>query len=212
MDFQLFKQLIQEQIANRLPGETAHSNLMPMNRSSTSIFIQNKAKHRKSAVGLILYPEVETIKCVLIERPSYDGFHSGQISFPGGKINPKDPHLEYTARRECYEEINLPIGNGELIGKLSEVYIPVSQFLVQPFVFILSQKPLLSPDEREVKSIIEFDIFHLLKDSVLKTKDMMLTKGYSEKNVPYFDLDGHTVWGATAMILSEFREILRVVC
>lgn len=211
MDFQDFKRRFQTQLLNGLPGESAHSHLMPINRPFTSQSLKDKPNYRKSAVGLILFPEIQSTKCVLIERPSYDGVHGGQISFPGGKMDPEDPHLEYTARRECFEEVNLPFGHGEVLGSLSEVYIPVSKFLVQPFVFYLDEKPILTPDQREVESIIEFNIYDLLNDQNLKTKDIQLSQGYTQKNVPYFDIDGHIVWGATAMMLSEFREILRVI-
>ena len=101
---------------------------MPVNRPFTSTSLASKPDYRKSAVGIVLYPEVATANCVLIERPSYDGAHSGQISFPGGKMDLEDPHLEYTARRECFEEIDLPMESGQLIGGLTDVYIPVSNF------------------------------------------------------------------------------------
>ena len=210
MDFQLFRQKIQEQLTTKLPGEAAHNKLMPSNRRSNNT-LKDTSKLRKSAVGLILFPEKGITKCILIKRPSYDGFHSGQICFPGGKMDINDSDLEYTARRECYEEVNLPMGDADLIGELSEVYIPVSQFLVHPFVFALNKKPELHPDEREVDSIIEFDVFDLLKASTLKVKDMQLTQTYIHKNVPYFDIEGHVVWGATAMILSEFRALIRLL-
>lgn len=159
----------------------------------------------------MLYPTTNSANCVLIERPSYDGVHGGQISFPGGKMDATDPHLEYTARRECFEEINLPLEAGKLIGSLTDVYIPVSNFLVSPYVFSLDETPSLTPDEREVESIIEFDVLQLLDHSQIKTKDMKLGKGFIQKNVPYFDINGHVVWGATAMMLSEFREIIKVI-
>ena len=211
MDFNSFKQAIEHQINHNLPGENAHSHVMPINRPFTSTSLASKPDYRKSAVGIVLYPELSTTNCVLIERPSYDGVHSGQISFPGGKMDLEDPHLEYTARRECFEEIDLPIESGQLIGGLTDVYIPVSNFLMSPFVFSLEERPILTPDEREVESIIEFDIFQLLEKDRLKTMDMKLGKGFTQKNVPYFDINGHVVWGATAMVLSEFREIIRAI-
>ena len=82
---------------------------------------------------------------------------------------------------------------------------------MSPFVFSLEERPLLKPDQREVESIIEFDIFQLLEDKRLKTMDMKLGKGFTQKNVPYFDINGHVVWGATAMVLSEFREIIKAI-
>jgi len=192
-----------------LPGEVAHSALMPINRAFTSHALKDNPEYRKSAVGVILYPHEGTLKSVLIQRPNYDGTHGNQVSFPGGKMDPNDIDLEFTARRECFEEVNLPVDVGTTIGTLSDVYIPVSKFLVQPYILTLEEAPILSPDEREVESIIHFDIFQLLKDSILKTTDINLKKGFVRKDVPYFDINGHIVWGATAMMLSEFKEILR---
>ncbi len=209
MDFNLFKQSVKHEVNHNLPGENAHGHVMPSNRPFTSTSLASKPDYKKSAVGIVLYPELTTVNCILIERPSYDGAHSGQISFPGGKMDLEDPHLEYTARRECFEEISLPMDSGQLIGRLTDVYIPVSNFLMSPFVFSIEERPILKPDEREVDSIIEFDILQLLEEKRLKTMDMKLGERFTQKNVPYFDINGHVVWGATAMVLSEFREIIK---
>ena len=146
--------------------------------------------------------------CILIQRPQYDGTHGGQVSFPGGKVDKVDDNLEATARRESFEEINLPFSAGELIGELSAVYIPVSNFMVQPFVFYIEELPELIPDEREVEDILHFDIELLRDDSILKKTDMTISKGFVQKNVPYFSIENKIVWGATSMILAEMKEVL----
>jgi 8-oxo-dGTP pyrophosphatase MutT (NUDIX family) len=205
---QFIKQFL-DIVNNGLPGEDAHSLLMPINRPFTSEALKNKAEYRQSAVSIILFEEDSTLKSILIERPEYAGLHSRQISFPGGKREPDDPNLEYTARRESYEEINLPMTEGKLVTKLSEIYIPVSKFLVQPYVFLIEKElPDLIPDQREVASIITYDLFTLTDANILKYMDMVFENGHKQKNIPYFEIEGHIVWGATAMMLAELKAII----
>lgn len=191
-----------------LPGEISHLPLMPLSRPLSSNAKARSTTYRESGVGIILHPKGDSVECILIERPPYDGAHGGQISFPGGKRDQSDIDLEFTARRECFEEVGLPIGYGEKVLALTEVFIPVSDFLVQPFIFFVKELPTLFPDNREVKSIISFDLFSLLDDTLLKRKTIKLQNGISIKNIPYFDIQEHVVWGATAMILSEVKAIL----
>lgn len=199
----------QSSIENGLPGELAHADLMPLNRPFSSKALQDAIDYRKSAVGIILYEDSRSIRCVLIQRPQYEGVHSSQVSFPGGKMDNTDPNLEFTARREVMEEIALPPHHMNTVGQLSHVYIPVSKFLVEPYVFFVEELPLLVPDEREVDEIFTFDIEDLLDDERLKLTDMKFRDGFTRKNIPYFDIEGRTVWGATAMILSEFKAVIK---
>lgn len=192
-----------------LPGEEAHAEVLPINRKYTSEALKLSDNIRQSAVGVLLYPKDSSIHSVLIQRPEYDGNHSNQLAFPGGKMDPGDPDLVHTARRECFEEVALPFGTGQHIGELTQVYIPVSNFLVQPYLFFMEELPPLIPDPREVKSIISFDIFELTRDELLKSTDIRLTQGLIRKNIPYYDINGHVVWGATAMMLSELKAILK---
>ena len=192
-----------------LPGELAHKEVLPINRKYTSEALKFSNSFRQSAVGILLYPKDSSIHSILIQRPEYDGNHSNQLAFPGGKMDPDDPDLIHTARRECFEEVALPFGTGKLIGELTQVYIPVSNFLVQPYLFFMEELPPLTPDQREVKSIISFDIFKLTKDEILKSTDIHISKGLIRKNVPYYDINGHIVWGATAMMLSELKVLLK---
>lgn len=191
------------------PGETGQLEAMPLNRPLTSEILRSAHSFRRSAVGIILYPNSGSIYSVLIRRPEYDGAHSSQIAFPGGKMDEDDRDLEATARRECFEEIRFPADKGELLGELTQVYIPVSSFLVHPFVFYTPEMPELLPDPREVDGIIHFDIFQLRDESILQQTDMRFKDGLVRRHIPYYAINGHTVWGATAMMLSEFKTILK---
>ena len=197
---------------NDLPGEKAHANLMPVNRPFTSEALERKPNYRKSAVALIIFPENEDIKSILIQRPDYNGTHGGQVSFPGGKMDDTDTDLEFTARREAFEEINFPLEAGNFLGKLSEIYIPPSNFLVEPNVFYVNNIPNLIGDKREVQSIITFNLFDLLHPDSFKVGDIRNINHLTRKNIPYFEIQDHKVWGATGMILAEMKEIiLRIV-
>ena len=121
-----------EVLKKGLPGDDAHQNLLPMKRLSARNAIAEKKEYRKSAVAIVLYVAKDTIQSILIQRPSYDGIHGGQVSFPGGKVDASDKDLIETAIRECHEEINQILTKEDLIGELSPVYIPVSNFMVQP--------------------------------------------------------------------------------
>lgn len=192
-----------------LPGEEAHQLLMPLKRPLSSLAkAEAKNNFRESAVGIVLYPSNDSIHCILIRRPSYDGVHSGQISFPGGKRDTTDIDLEFTARRECLEEIALPHGHGELIHPLTEVFIPVSKFSVQPFIFFTEDLPELTPDEREVEEIISFDLLELTRNANIPRTSIPSNAGFMMKDIPYFDIQGHIVWGATAMMLAEIKVLL----
>src|SRR3989338_3361833 len=106
-----------------LPGEESHVEAMPLNRPFSSLALQTAEHFRQSAVGIVVYPLQGAWKSVLIQRPNYEGTHSNQIAFPGGKKDSDDPDLEFTARRECHEEIGLPVDLGICLGRLTSVYI-----------------------------------------------------------------------------------------
>ncbi len=195
-------------LKNGLPGEAAHQLLMPLKRPLSSTAKSEAKNYRESAVGIVLHPFNNSIHCILIKRPSYEGAHGGQISFPGGKRDASDIDLEYTARRECLEEIALPHQHAELIHPLTEVFIPVSKFSVQPYIFFTDDLPELMPDEREVEEIISFDLFELTHKKEISRTSIPLNSGFTMKNVPYFDINGHVVWGATAMMLAEMKVLL----
>lgn len=192
-----------------LPGEQAHAHLMPVNRPFSSQVKMNAHDFRQSAVAIVLYEEQNELMSLLIQRPFYEGAHSQQIAFPGGKRDPEDPTIEYTARRECMEEVAIPMDSLSLIGALTDVYIPVSKFIVSPHLFAVESLPELIPDDREVDQIIPFNVSRLLDSDSIQYTDMHFGNGFKQKNVPYFAIEDKIVWGATGMILSEFRSILQ---
>lgn len=208
MKVQLFLDLFKQELADNLPGESAHLRMSPMNRPLSSLALKNAVDVRDSAVAVVLYRNKDQIECILTQRPEYDGSHGGQVSFPGGKKDPEDNDLEETARRECFEEIGIPKNEGMLLGQLTEVYIPVSGFLVKPFVYFHQELPQLKKDEREVAEILTFPLFDLKKEERISSTEIHLRNGMIYKNIPYFDLADKKVWGATALILNEIREIL----
>lgn len=208
MKVQLFLDLFKQELADNLPGERAHLRMSPTNRPLSSLALKNAVDVRDSAVAVVLYRNKDQIECILTQRPEYDGNHGGQVSFPGGKKDPEDKDLEETARRECFEEIGIPKNEGLLLGQLTEVYIPVSGFLVKPFVYFHQELPQLKKDEREVAEILTFPLFDLKKEERISSTEIHLRNGMIYKNIPYFDLADKKVWGATALILNEIREIL----
>ena len=205
---ELFLDKIKQEISERLPGETAHLKMSPEHRILSSAALKNAQNIRESAVAIVLYRIDDRIECILTQRPIYAGNHSGQVSFPGGKKDFSDENLEATARRECFEEIGIPREKGILLGKLTDVYIPVSGFLVKPFVFYHRELPDLIPDKREVAEILRFSLFDLKKETLISYTEIRLDDGTIFRNIPYFNLANKKVWGATALILSEIKEIL----
>jgi 8-oxo-dGTP pyrophosphatase MutT (NUDIX family) len=146
---------------------------------------------------------------VFIERVSNkkDDRHSGQISFPGGKLEDSDPSPAFAALRETEEEIGVEMNKVNLLGKLTDLYIPVSNFLVYPFVGFMEEEPVFRRQESEVASIVESPLDHLLTPETRGVTHLSIQNGLTIPDVPYFDVDGHVVWGATAMMLNEFLEL-----
>lgn len=194
--------------AKGIPGEDAHLELMPIGRTPSSSALKEAKNVKESAVGIYLYEELAKVKGILIQRPSYDGTHSGQISFPGGKKEQFDKNLQETARRESFEEVGIPLDKGKFIGKLTDVYIPVSNFLVVPHLFYLDEQIPLIKDNREVDEIVIFELEQLLSIQKIPSMTVELHNGFHAK-VPCFELADKKVWGATAIILNELRYLLR---
>jgi len=144
----------------------------------------------------------------LIQRPDYDGVHAKQMSFPGGKKDEEDESLKITALRETKEEIGIDPSKIEIIGSLTELYIIASNFNVLPTIGILRELPDFIADKHEVDEVIEVKLEDLMDDGKQKEKPLTILQGITI-NAPYFDLNDKVVWGATAMILSELKQILR---
>jgi 8-oxo-dGTP pyrophosphatase MutT (NUDIX family) len=171
----------------------------------------NPVDCREAGVLVLLYPPPTNgagpeLSLVLTRRAEYPGVHSGQISLPGGQREAGEL-LETTALRETIEEIGVPAHQVEIIGKLSPLYTPPSGFCIYPFVAVSRQRPNFLPDAQEVAEIIEASLSGLLDPATHKTEIWHFEK-YGERRVPFFDVFGYKVWGATAMILSELVLVL----
>lgn len=163
---------------------------------------------RTAAVLVLLYPVDDVPHTLLMLRPTYDGVHSAQVSFPGGRREPVDLDLAHTARREFTEETGMATDAVELIGPLSPVYIPPSRSLVTPYLAYAPQAGPFSPDPKEVAELIPVPIAELMRPDVLTTRRVFVQTLGQHWKVPAFLLQGHSVWGATALMLSELRALL----
>jgi 8-oxo-dGTP pyrophosphatase MutT (NUDIX family) len=206
--FTPFIHSLEQRLQQTLPGAEAQFKMASQFRLPIDMEQFDLSKARKGAVLILLYPHGDKINTVLTLRPSYDGVHSGQVSFPGGKLDPEDESLAAAALREAEEEVGLNRNEVTLIGNLTDLYIPPSNFLVSPFVGIMDKKPVLTKNEREVEKIIEVPITYFLDESI-KGKKMITPREFVSFEAPYYDVEGHTVWGATAMMLSEMMEVIR---
>ena len=193
-----------------LPGEEAHYKLAPLLRLNELKNINIDEKIPKyAAVLAVFYPdEKQMTRFVLILRKTYKGVHSNQVGFPGGRIEDEDEDLMATALRETEEEVGIPRNEVEVLRELTKLYIPPSNFWVQPYVGIMQKTPQLIPQEDEVEAVLEIALSDFLSDSCL-TRQTLSTSYAENIDVPAFILNEHVVWGATAMMLSELKDILQ---
>ncbi len=193
---------IRGEIEKGLPGRDQQYLMAPATRAVVDV--PDAPIH--SAVLLLIYPRSEP-HLVLMKRTHDGRIHSGQISLPGGRMEPSDRNLEETAIRETIEETGARLDKLAIAGSLTPLHIPVSNFLVHPFVGISGEPPDFWPDSREVEQLIEFPLYELFEERALKHKHEELFGKWVK--IPYYDIKGFEVWGATAMVLCEFIELWR---
>lgn len=196
-----------------LPGEASHHKMAPIERlQELTKIARKKNTAKKASVMVLFYPNKrDETHLVLILRKTYKGVHSAQIGFPGGKAEPEDISDQHTALRETEEEVGVPQQDISVVKKLTEIYIPPSNFFVQPFLGYCDTTPHFIAQEEEVEAVIEVPLKHFMDDSICILKT--LTTSYAtDIEVPAYLLNGHVVWGATAMMLSEVRELVKTVC
>jgi 8-oxo-dGTP pyrophosphatase MutT (NUDIX family) len=194
-----------------LPGLSAQVKMAPPGRLSVEEYLKRKdAKPTKSAVLISLFPDKDSIFTVFILRPQEQGVHSNQISFPGGKSEPHDKSLEETALRETSEEVGIHPDEVAVIGHLTSIYIPVSNYLVLPVLGLMDARPHFSVNFSEVKQVIECDC-RLLLDPAAKGHAQFTSGAGSLIDAPYYRIHHHLIWGATAMMISELEVVLQEV-
>ncbi len=205
VSFDGFINKINSRLRNSLPGKMAHLRMVPQGRIPE--FELNNAGGKRAAVLLLLYPYKNDVYTVLIRRPIYNGHHSGQIALPGGKEHPDDRDIRDTALREAREEVGIIPQDVQILAALTDLFIPPGNFLLTPILAWQSSRPAFKADQREVAEILEVKV-RAFNPANIREKEIPLSSGRVFRT-PYYDVNGLTVWGATAMIMSELQEIIQ---
>jgi 8-oxo-dGTP pyrophosphatase MutT (NUDIX family) len=189
------------------PGRSAQERMIPHPRRGDIPPPPPDKPLREAGALILLYPDPKELSFVLTRRTETVGMHKGQVSLPGGAREGAE-RLDETAKREASEELGIGADRIEILGApLTPLYIPVSDFWVTPFVGYWSYEPLFTPEPDEVIELISTPLDCLLDDSAIE-QEIWEIRG-ERVSVPFFLIQGHKVWGATAMMLSEFAAMLR---
>lgn len=202
--FSLFTSQLTKKLKYPLPGESAHRIMQASSKLRMSF--KPNARTRKSAVLVLFYPHKDEIYFPLILRPAYDGVHSGQVAFPGGRYEPADEDLVRTALREAQEEIGLRLTDVKVHGILTELFIPASNFYVLPVIATMPYRPDFYPDPREVEDIFEIKLEEISDVNIIGSSDIQI-RG-EQVHAPHYMVQGYKIWGATAMMISELLTVL----
>lgn len=212
MDFSFFEQRISKIKDLPLPGESSHHKMVPEFRIKELLELKDaKTPPRKAAVMALFYPnQKEETHILFILRKTHKGVHSNQVAFPGGKAEKEDDNLMVTALRETHEEVGVHPDDIHIVKELSEIFIPPSNFEVQPFLGLYKKPKPFVIQESEVAALLEVSLVNFLSEASVTTKN--ITTSYATNvDVPAFKLNGYIVWGATAMMLSEIKVLLNQV-
>lgn len=205
-DFFEWVQRVKAVLNGPLPGLTQQLQMAPPYREVPNeawVMAQNP---KIAAVLAIFVLEGNSLKLIFTKRKSYAGVHSNQVSFPGGKAEPEDASLLATALRESEEEVGLPLASTQVLGSLTPLYIPPSNFLVHPFVAVVHELPNWQIQETEVDELLSIPVSYLLSGDSRTQKEITVTG--SVRMVPGFVWGEHFIWGATAMMLEELLAVV----
>ena len=200
---------VRRALSRPLPGLRAHLKMAPQPRPGWDPNPSLPPDCREGGVLILLYPRSDHLCLVLTRRTETVRQHKGQISLPGGAREAGEPLLQ-TALRETCEELGVPRDNLEVLGRLSPLYTPPSNYCIHPFVAYRPTAPTFHPDPIEVAEVLEVPLARLLDPSIRRVERWPDPHFDTHRLVPLFDLSGQVVWGATAMILSELVTLLEV--
>ena len=202
----LLKTYLSKKLSQELPGKLAHIEVAPSRRIEFDK--EELLNARECGVLVLFYIKQDELYLVLMQRPNYEGAHSGQVSFPGGKREASDKDIIHTALREANEEVGVVMDDVDVVGRLSDVYIPVSNFNVSPIVGFVNYHPQFVIDAREVEELIELKLSDLTDVRELTTSKITLPNKTVIK-APSFNFNDKVIWGATALMLNELRWVLK---
>jgi 8-oxo-dGTP pyrophosphatase MutT (NUDIX family) len=204
MKFIEFINALTKALAKHEPSLEVLLKMSPSNRANNPVVPNNKT--RKSAILILFYPANNQIYLPLILRPKYDGVHAGQMAFPGGRYELKDENLTRTALREAQEEIGIKASDVNVIGSLTELFIPPSNFFVLPVIGYLNYKPDFYPSSYEVDKVFEVNLSEIIDKNIIGEMELEVR---SEKiKAPFYDIQDCKVWGATAVMISELLAVI----
>lgn len=190
-----------------LPGARAHEPMRAFPSGDIRPVFEHKLPPKPGSVMILLYEENGTIRIPLTRRQDYIGAHGGQVSFPGGKAEAGEDPIT-TALRECEEEIGVPATDVDVIGRLSDFFVVPSNFMIVPVVGWVKSPPVFVPQVTEVMKIVNAELPALLRDDAVHAGEI-LAAGKYKMQAPHFLIENEIVWGATAMMLNEFRTLIR---
>ena len=196
---------------SNLPGIDSQFKMAPAIRKNLGKNFDIASRNPKtSAVLALLYPKNKQVYMAFILRKTYKGVHSNQIGFPGGKTEKEDKNDADTALRETYEEIGVPPTDITIVKQLTDIYIPPSNFIVKPFLGYVSKTPTFTLEEKEVSALIEVPLSELINEAHVGTK--VITTSYAKNlDVPVYTFTTPVLWGATAMMVSEIKDLIRLI-
>lgn len=205
IQFNTFIEAVTHRLSLPLPGAESHQKMISQSRQRLKITPNEQT--RKSAILILFYPFLDEIFMPLILRPAYDGVHGGQMAFPGGRMERTDENLIRTALREAQEEIGIRLTDVKVLGQLTQIYIPPSNFHVLPVIGALPFRPDFYPDSREVDAIVEVALSDLADEKIISLQEIEV-RGF-KIDAPSYNVHGHQVWGATAMMIAELLEVTK---
>lgn len=202
-----FREGLRRRLQQPLPGALAQDRMSSRVRLPLEVYLEKHPDYRTSAVLMLLYPVDRVVHTLIIRRPSYEGIHSGQLALPGGKKDEADPDAVRTAIRETKEEIGVDVPEENIIGELTSLYIPPSNFLVHSYIAWMDERPQFIPDPREVDVVIEVPLSTFIDPSI-KARKRIYIGANTYVDAPCYVLGENLLWGATAMLFSEMEYIL----
>lgn len=204
--YQFIRQLGKKLNGGKLPGMNAQLSMAPITRQEELSRMQTSGQPRQSAVLVLFYPQNDKTKLIFMKRAVDDTVHSGQVSFPGGRVEDEDRDFVDTALREAKEEVNVVPDEVTVIGSLSKLHIPPSNFDVFPIIGYTAYRPDFKGNH-EVDKLLEVDLKELIDPNTKTTKTIHHRFG-KLVDVPCYFIEGEIIWGATAMMLGELLAIV----